>query len=208
MKKLLTLFLVLALVLTLGMSLAQAEGESPTFTYSVELLKDGSPLQNVTITPETTDIEAIADPTTINAGDVITVTVTMTRTDITEDTYQAHGLEMDIDNMLAGSSYVEGSGTYTGITGTSLTVANTHYASDDLLRFFKMGQVSQTFTLNKTVTVSANYTVVDPSKFTVYALQPIVKINDQTYNPTPDTTPKTFTVTWNSQDGETELEKD
>lgn len=174
MKRITGAFLAVALLLALlgPASTAYAAGSGGTYLVSVERSANGEEVSN---------LGALA------VGTEVTVRVTMTRTDIEEDTYNCRGLELDINDF--GLEYIEGSAQTFGYTvnGTARNATVGDYLIGGAsgvgnLRFFYIfgalsTNASKTF-VDQTVTVSARYRVVDPSVARAWAPTPIVYIGD------------------------------
>ncbi len=162
MKKTLVFILMLAMVLSLIAIPASAEGEA--FLYSFETTVDG---------------ERVYDLSSLAVGTEITVTVTMTRTDIEDgDTYEAWGFEMDITDF--GLDYIAGTGWDCTYQGETFEVTPSNYwvggaTGTGAIRFyFITGSSSETFTLAKTVSVSARYIMTDSATAQVAVPMPLL----------------------------------
>ncbi len=172
-KRIVTILLIMAFIVLWMMPAGMAsmtEGD-PTFSYSIELKKDGA---------------VVTDYSTLNTGDTVTATVYFTRTDIEDGgEYEAWGLQININSF--GLDYVDGSGVgysiedeygETTIPATSFTV----YAVSGMgtIKFYYLtGNKDVVFSLDKEETVSATYTVNGERPVEVSVPEPIIYLGGQ-----------------------------
>ena len=121
--------------------------------------------------------ETVNDLTQLESGTAVTVTVTVRRTDVTEDSFDCWGLEVDIAS--TGLAYTADSGV-DFLGGTSY---RTPWVRDDstgigLIRFYYLGSgPSDTITVSNPLTVSAQYTVTTPANAQAWATKPSVYLD-------------------------------
>lgn len=158
------LFLILALIFIFFMYAGTAMAAGETFSYSMSYAVNGQP---------------VSELTGLNVGDEITVTVALTRTDIAEsETYEAWGLEIDINDY--GMDYVSGTGFQCVYQGVSTTVKPSSYMVGGAtgignIRFYRITSgEDKVFTLDRTISITAVYTVTDPANVQAYTPKPIV----------------------------------
>ncbi len=162
MKKLFVLLIAIALLFSLFTLTAAAVGE--TFEYSIETAANGKPVEDLTSLPNGTEV---------------TVTVSLTCTSIADgETYEAWGVELDIADL--GLDYISGSGFQIVYEGETTSVLPSNYViggatGTGMIRFYIITTgPDDAFTLGKTVSVSARYTVTDNAEAQVMAPTPIV----------------------------------
>ena len=162
MKRILSLILAFVILASLFAGTASASGE--TMTYSATYTVNGQ------------SASSLAE---VQVGDEVVVTVTLTRTDIPDgETYAAWGLEIDVNNY--GMDYVSGTGFSYSYAGADFTAAPSSYAVGGAtgignIRFYRITSgPDDTFTLSRSVSVSAVYTVTNPAAIQAYSPMPIV----------------------------------
>ncbi len=187
MKRIISLFLCAALLFSLCTGIAGADG-TPSFTYNLTVTKGGI---------------AVPDLSELSAGDTVVATVTFTRTDIADgETYEAWGLQININDY--GLDYVSGTGFTYEYYSNNYTVVASNYevggaTGEGTIKFYRItGGKNDPFTLNKTVTVSATYTVADPTIAVVTMPNPIIY---EVGNEQPTTVTNGFTLTLDPNGG-------
>ena len=157
--------LILSCLMLFALCAAPALAADANFTYEVKTLDANG--------------NTVNDLTKLAVGDEVTVTVTLTRTDIGEsDTYGAWGLELDINDQ--GLTFVSGTGfTYVydevervaGTTGQAIGGES----GIGTVRFYRITlDPNDHFTLAKTVTVTATYKVKNNTIAQASAPSPLV----------------------------------
>ena len=198
MKKIVSLF-VLGLMLLL-LCAAPALAEEASFTYELSTLDASG--------------NVITDLTGLAVGDEITVSVTLTRTDIEAgSTYEAWGLELDINDQ--GLEYVSGTGfsySYDDVDRVAGTAGQAIGGATGIgtVRFYRItGAPNDPFILDRTVTVTATYKVKNNTIAQVSATKPLVYLTGSyepeqvtAITPIPDLTPVArYEVDFNAKGG-------
>ena len=168
MKKTILFILAFALLLLLAAAPAYAADES--FTYETEITSGGS---------------VVNDLSSLPAGTKVTVTVSLTRNDIAEgETYDAWGLELDISDF--GLDYVSGTGFTMVKNGDASVIKPSNYwvggvSGTGLIRFYTITSgPDDVFTLDRTVSITADYTVTAPAEAQIVPVTPIIYLGGKT----------------------------
>ena len=168
MKRILVLIVVLALLASALTLPAAAVGES--FEYSLETTSGGKTVTDLTVLPNGTEV---------------TVTVTLICTNLlTDDTYEAWGIELDIADL--GLDYVSGSGFTVILNGKETAINPSNYVvggatGTGIIRFYTItNSPYSTFDVAQTVSVSANYVITDNTIAQVTAPSPIIYLKGET----------------------------
>ncbi len=167
-KRILLVLMTIALLLLLAAAPAYAADES--FTYETEITSGGS---------------VVNDLSSLPAGTKVTVTVSLTRNDIAEgETYDAWGLELDISDF--GLDYVSGTGFTMVKNGDASVIKPSNYwvggvSGTGLIRFYTITSgPDDVFTLDRTVSITADYTVTAPAEAQIAPVTPIIYLSGKT----------------------------